>query len=285
MFAAVAAGCPLPVLQHRYQRWLAFQGLGGLAAMIAHVAHVSLLPAFEAALGSSLPDWREKCEYLLTQKPLDDFVSFHGDRKEADEEYYPAAIDSTEAGPYRWAAQQPDYAQRLRYLYSLRGRTKEERVPPRRLAAEAAAAWGREDALIYLLDECGLQIGHNVAHTAARAGQLRILQLLRQRRLTVFESHPDLAGGAADAWPLDVRGAGGGGGDGPVGAGPPGAQGPGAVGARLHAGGPTRLRHGHARVPARAAGRAGGPGGGGGGRQRGGAGVGAGAVTGSARRR
>ena len=171
----VALGCPLPVLRELAGRWrqleppqprqqqqqqqqlqLGAQRGGGVGRDI-------LL----RALGSHTPDWRDKAEWVLSRRSELLAAATTGPG---------SALRPDGVGGYDWAAAQPDYEQRLRYLVTDKGARS---LPAE--AAEAAAAAGDVGALRFLLEECGMRLPDTCVSGAAQCGQHAVLEFLRGR--------------------------------------------------------------------------------------------------------
>ena len=207
----IAAGCPAPLLRRYCVQWRALDApeQHGPVFGVGQQAF-DLRSVFVRALGSATPDWRDKCDYLLSARPATWYCRMLGQG-----DVFDRVVEA------RWdycgqdyslaaAAAQPDFEQRLRYLQAAAWGAAAAAWPQWQHAAEAAAGYGNAAALLFLLDECGVpqhqqqqQLRSSAAQIAARAGHQHILDLLLQRRLSVFGSHPNLRS-SASAWPADV---------------------------------------------------------------------------------
>ncbi|KAG2431759.1 hypothetical protein HXX76_009255 [Chlamydomonas incerta] len=160
----VALGCPLPVFRDLAAKWRLLEppqpddpwAVGALEG--SDFVH--------CALGSGTPDWKEKVELVLARRP--DILA----AAMADMDKPPPCMA---CDPLKWAAAQPDFEQRLRYLVSDKG------VAPPRSAAVAAAGAGDVGALRFLLDECGVRLSDDCIREAARHDQRAVLEFLRDR--------------------------------------------------------------------------------------------------------
>eukprot|EP00198_Chlamydomonas_reinhardtii_P013977 XP_001703314.1 predicted protein [Chlamydomonas reinhardtii] len=150
LLAAVARGCPLEVLQRHYDALWGWQRRRA-AAPTAELGNefegtdvgrdFAASALLSSAVGSSV-DWAAKLGFLLSRWG----VRVTGQLLR-EERGNGLSLDGT--------SQQPDYLHRLRHMYAA--------VPGcaaaiNRQAAQCAAARGRADALVYLLDECGLRL-------------------------------------------------------------------------------------------------------------------------------
>ncbi|KAG2433401.1 hypothetical protein HXX76_008459 [Chlamydomonas incerta] len=162
LLCSVALGCPLPVFRDLAEQWRQLEPpQPGAPAAVAKDGCAILMHA----LGSRTRDWKEKVDFVLSRRPelLAAVTAEEGGRPLVDRDLI------------RWAAAQPDFEQRLRYLVSDKG----ARAP--RMAAGAAAGAGDVGTLRFLRDECGVGPSDGGASAAAAHGQHAVLEFLRGR--------------------------------------------------------------------------------------------------------
>ncbi|KAG2431213.1 hypothetical protein HXX76_009741 [Chlamydomonas incerta] len=158
----VALGCPLPVFRELAERWRQLEPPqpGASTAGAAGGDGSALLLS---ALGSRTPDWKDKVELVVARRP----------------DYLAATVTGAQVhhSLFEWAAAQPDFEQRLRYLVT----DKCAGAAVAQAAAVAAAGAGDVGALRFLLDECGVRLADNCICEAAAHGQHAVLEFLRGR--------------------------------------------------------------------------------------------------------
>ncbi|KAG2422364.1 hypothetical protein HXX76_016089 [Chlamydomonas incerta] len=163
----VALGCPLPVFRELADRWQQLEppqpGVPTAAAAAAADRECTVLLF---ALGNRTPDWREKVELVLTRRP--DYLAA---AVRAEHDTHPLA----DRRLFKWAAAQPDFEHRVRYLVSDKGAG----AAAARAAAVAAAGAVDVGALRFLLDEHGMRLFEKCICEAAAHDQHAVLEFLR----------------------------------------------------------------------------------------------------------
>ncbi|KAG2431735.1 hypothetical protein HXX76_009231 [Chlamydomonas incerta] len=152
LLSYVALGCALPVFRDLAAKWQQLEPPQPDAPMAARGDGFAILLH---ALGSGTPDWKEKVELVLARRP--DILA----AAMAEMDQPPPCMP---CDPFKWAAAQPDFQQRLRFLVSDKGA---KALPA---AAVAAAGAGDGPALAQHLLVAALQAGNLAAapHLHAR---------------------------------------------------------------------------------------------------------------------
>ncbi len=217
----VAEGCSLPYLQHVLTEWyIPDKEDGGSEELVAAPAGTvtrwqvdgggggsrgnrrsvgrwreGLEAAVQGAVGSPMSDWRNKLEWLLLQQQGQEGLDISADLL---------------LGAFLVAVRRTDAAARLRWLAG-RGFP----VASSEVACEAVAQ-GRTEAVVYLVDELGVELGVELEQEwvakdmqeAARNGHLSVLQALHQRGYELSSSMVEAAvrGGHVEVveWVLSV---------------------------------------------------------------------------------